>query len=285
MFKINKSFIPYIILLVIIAFNGELAISFIMVFLHETVHYLTAVMFGFSGFDVKVLPIGAVLRLKDLDEASPAEDLIISISGPVFNILMAVICYFLSGLYSSDIIELLFKSNLALGIFNLIPAFPLDGGRVLRDILSMKTIYRRANQLTAKISIGLGYFIIGIFIFLLFFNVFAYNTAVIGVFVIISSYREKERIAYIIMGDIVKKRSKFIQRNYIENKSISIYYKGDLISVLSLVDKNKYNIFTVLDEEMRVMDILYEEEVVQALKEYGNITIEEFVDIRENTNI
>lgn len=285
MIKLNKFFIPYIILLIVIGFRGELLISFVIVLLHEAVHYGAAVAFGFSGFDIRILPIGAVLRLRDLDEATPTEDLIISLSGPLFNIVLAIACYIVSTKYPGDTVNFLIRSNVALGTFNLIPAFPLDGGRVLRDILSIKLIYRRANEITVKVSIFLGYCILGGFIFLLLLGVPDYNSAIIGVFVIISSYKERERIVYIIMGDIIRKRSKFITRKYMENKSISIYYKGDLISVLSIMDKNKYNIFTVLDDEMAVMDVLYEEEVVQGLKEYGNITIEEFVNLREEHNI
>jgi stage IV sporulation protein FB len=285
MIKVNKFFIPYILLLIVIGFSGELLISFLGVVLHEGVHYLTAVYFGFSGFDMKILPIGAVLQLKDLDEASPKEDLIISLSGPLLNLLLGVIFYILKNRFSGQHYDLLIRSNLSLGLFNLLPAFPLDGGRILRDILSIKTLYRRANEQAIKVSMILGFTLIGCFIFFAFFNRVNYSLGVIGVFVVISSYKEKERIVYIIMGDIIRKKSKFLSRKYIENKSISIYYKGDLISVLSLVDKNKYNIFTVLDEEMKVMDIIYEEEILEALKEHGNITIEEFVCLRDGGSL
>jgi stage IV sporulation protein FB len=281
MIKPNKFFIPCIILLVVIAFSGQLLPSFLMVIAHEFVHYITAVIFGYSGFDLKILPIGAVLQLKDLDEASPKEDLVISMSGPLFNIILALIFYMLSLRGEHSFYSIMIKSNLALGVFNLIPAFPLDGGRILRDILCIKTIYKRANEITIKCSVAVGLMLIGCFIFLLFFNTFNYSIGVIGCFVIFSSYKEKKRIVYIIMGDIVKKKRKFLERKYIENKSISIFYKIDLINVLSLVDKNKYNIFTVLDENMRVLDIIYEEEVIEALKVYGNITVEEFVDVRQ----
>ncbi|MDP4087647.1 MAG: M50 family metallopeptidase [Bacillota bacterium] len=285
MIKLNKFFVPYIILLIVIGFRGELLISFVLVVMHEAVHYFTAVMFGFSGFDIKILPIGAVLSLKDLDEASPIEDMIISLLGPIFNIILAFTAYLISLSYPGNTIDFIIKSNLALGFFNLIPAFPLDGGRILRDILSMKTIYRRANEITVRVSIILGYIISASFIFLFILNIRDYNTAIIGIFVIISSYKEKERIVYIIMGDIIRKKRRFMAKRYMENKSISVYYKGDLINVLGIMDKNKYNIFTVLDDEMRVMDVIYEDEVIQGLKEYGNITIEEFVNIREGTDI
>jgi stage IV sporulation protein FB len=286
MIKVNKFFIPYIVLLIIIGFSGQLAISFLVVIAHECVHYLTAVCLGFSGFDLKIMPIGAVLQLRDLNEATPKEDLIISLSGPIFNLVIALILFLIDKSSHQNDLDFLIKSNLALGLFNLIPAFPLDGGRVLRDILSMRTIYKRANELTIKISIFLGYMLVGCFIFLFFFGVNNYNIGIIGIFIVLSSLKEKERVAYIIMGDIIKKKSRFLQRKYIENKSISVYYKGDLISVLSLVDKNKYNMFTVLNEDMKVLDIIYEEEILEALKVHGNITIEEFVEIRErNDNI
>ena len=50
------------------------------------------------------------------------------------------------------------------------------------------------------------------------------------------------------------------------------------------MDKNKYNIFTVLDEDMRVRDVIYEDEIVQGLKTYGNITIEEFIRYRDENS-
>jgi stage IV sporulation protein FB len=285
MIKVNKFFLPYIILLIIIGFKGEILISFLVVIFHEGAHYFTAIMLGFSGFDLKITPIGAVLRLKELDEATPKEDLIISFSGPIFNIVIGIIFIIIKSYTGTHWLDYLINSNMSLGLFNLIPAFPLDGGRILRDLFSMRHIYRRANELTIRISIILGYILILCFVFLLVFNIQNINIGVIGIFIIVSSYKEKERIVYIIMGDIVKKKSKFIQRKYIENKSISVYYKGDLIGVLSLVDKNKYNVFTVLDEDMRVMDVIYEEEILEALKEYGNITIEEFVDIRDKDRL
>lgn len=86
------------------------------------------------------------------------------------------------------------------------------------------------------------------------------------------------------MSDIIRKKNRFINSKYMENKNISVYYKGELINVLSIMDKNKYNIFTVLDEEMKVMDVIYEEEIVQGLKTYGNITIDEFIKYRDENS-
>ena len=277
MIKISKFFIPYLIFLVILGFKGQVIISFAIVFLHEIVHYIAARFLGFSGFDVKFLPIGTVLQLKDLDEATPKQDLIISISGPLFNLISALICFIIYIFYNNVWIDYLILSNLALGIFNLIPAFPLDGGRILRDILSMKMLYRKANEITLKISIIVGT-ILMLFYFVIFFKGIKNITlGLIALFIITISLKEKERVAYLIMGDIVKKKCRFLKRGYIENKSISIHYKKDLLTAIGLVDKNRHCIFLVLDDEMRVIDMFYEEELIKGLREYGNISLTEFL--------
>ncbi|MBC2580630.1 M50 family metallopeptidase [Clostridium sp. DJ247] len=279
MVKISKYFIPYIIFLVYIGYNGQLVYSFFIVIFHEFIHYAFAKFYGFSGFDIELIGVGASIKLKDLDEASPKQDLIISASGPMANLILCIIFYFLYKNFQYNELYMLFKGNLSIGLFNLIPAFPLDGGRILRDILNFRFIYKRANKIMISVSIIIAILLMFLYILLFLEGHNNFNIGIIGLFIIVSSLRENERIAYIIMGDIVRKRHKFIKRGHIENKNTSIYYKMNLLSAVSLFDKNKYNVFTVLDEELKVMDIVYEEEILIALKQYGNITIEEFMKI------
>lgn len=281
MIKVNKFFFPYIILLIFLGFKGQFILAFLIVFFHEAIHYLTAVFFGFSGFDMEILPIGARLSLNELEDASLKQDIIISLSAPIFNVAVAVIFYYINKSCPNEVLYLLYKGNITVGLFNLIPAFPLDGGRVLRCFMCYRTIYKKANELTIKFSIVIGAGLIFIYFLLLFFKINNINIAVIAVLIIYSSYKEKERIVYIIMGDIVKKRYKFLKNRYMENKNLSIHYKCDLITALSIIDKNKFNIFTVLDDEMKFMDIIYEDEVIEGLKVFGNLTIEEFINNRE----
>ncbi|WP_017414460.1 M50 family metallopeptidase [Clostridium tunisiense] len=282
MLRISKYLIPYIALILVIGFKSEMIVGFIIILIHEIIHLVTARVLGFSGFSVEILPIGAVLKLRDLEEATPKEDLIISISGPLGNFCIALIGGIINYFYNSNLLVQIINYNLVLAVFNLIPAYPLDGGRILKDIFATRLIYKKANEIALRISIGIGYiFLLGFFTSL-FMGIPNLNLLLIAIFILVISYREKRRIAYIIMGYIIKKKEKLTKRGYIENKSVSVYYKLSLLKVLELVDKNKYNVFTILDEDMNVMDILYEEEVLNAIKFLGNITLEELVNERES---
>ncbi|GEM_PF-205790 len=275
--KVSKLSVPYIVLLIIIGFKGKIIIAFMLVVMHECVHFIVAKKLGFKGFDIEILPIGAVLRLQDLDDADPKEDLIISISGPLFNLIFALIAFLLNLKFNNYYLYLLYMSNLSLGIFNLVPAFPLDGGRIVRDILALKTFYKRANRITVGISYVIGSLMLIYSLVSVFQNKKSISFIIIGVFIIIASYKEKERIVYLIMGDIIKKKSKFMKKGYMENRSISIYHKKTLLEALSIVDKNKYNIFIVLDNDMKATNVIYEGELIEAIKSYGNISIEDYL--------
>lgn len=280
MIRISRYLIPYIILIWMVSFKRQLLIGFLIIFIHELIHLMTARILGYSGFSIDIIPIGTSLTLKDLEEASPREDIIISLSGPLGNFILALVFYFLNKSLGYQWMYHFMNYNIVIGMFNLIPAFPLDGGRILRALLNFKIIYKKANKIALNISICIGYIFGAFFLITLFLNSINIDLLFFCVFILGVSYREKRRIAYIIMGYIVKKKEKLIRRGYLENRSVSVYYKLNLLQLIELVDKNKYNEFIVLDDGMNVIGILYEEEIINALKDLGNISVKEVFESR-----
>ena len=101
----------------------------------------------------------------------------------------------------------------------------------------------------------------------------------LGAIIIVYITRMEEQTSmYITMGNVIKKRKKLLKDNFIENKSISVYYKQGLVNVLALVDRNKFNTFYILNDDMKLIYILYEDELIEALKSYGNMTVEEYIN-------
>ena len=133
------------------------------VIMHEYGHALTARKFGIKTRDITLYPIGGVARLERMPE-KPIEELWVALAGPAVNVVVAVVLFAylmmtrtfepLSNLTIStgSFIERLMVVNLWLVGFNLIPAFPMDGGRVLRALLGLRMEYVRATQVAASVG-------------------------------------------------------------------------------------------------------------------------------------
>ena len=152
------------------ALDGVLFIVavFACVVLHELGHALAARRYGITTPDITLLPIGGLARLSRIPE-NPAEEIVIAFAGPAVNLLIAAILIVILGaridptaLASIENAEPGFLARLAavnifLLLFNLIPAFPMDGGRVLRAILAFRLGRRRATDIAARIGQGLAF--------------------------------------------------------------------------------------------------------------------------------
>lgn len=154
---------------------------FILVFLHELGHSLAALRFGIPVKDITLLPIGGLARLERMPE-KPLQELMVALAGPLVNVVLAVTLAPLVAVLAITqgekislamltqpgllgLLFFLFTANISLAVFNMLPAFPLDGGRVLRAGLGFFTDYQRATQIASTVgrimAVGLG--LIGLF--------------------------------------------------------------------------------------------------------------------------
>lgn len=146
---------------------------FACVLLHELGHSLTARKYGIEVSDITLLPIGGVARMGAVAR-EPRQELWIAVMGPVVNFVLAPLFLVLSMLFEAPkpgvdvwtahgmFFGKLASLNLGIGLFNLLPAFPMDGGRILRALLAMKLGHVRATKMAASLgqllAFGMGFF-------------------------------------------------------------------------------------------------------------------------------
>ncbi len=244
-------------------------VIFLCVILHEFGHALTARKFGIKTKQITLLPIGGVASLEKMPE-DPRQELWVAIAGPAVNLVIAFILswfvdmekYFanpevLEQITIQNFTFYLLMVNLTLVLFNIIPAFPMDGGRVLRALLSFKMERTKATETAAR----LGQLIAVIF----FFLGFMYNPflILIGVFVFFGAQGENMMVHHISL----LKGYKVSDAMMTHITAVSPHQTLKEVVDIMLAGTERH---FVVAEGGEVKGIIYQNDLLQAIKEKGN---------------
>ena len=152
--------------------SGLMSLLFILllfgcVLLHELGHCVVARRFGVTITSITLYPFGGIAALTDIPR-EPAREILIAIAGPLVNFFLAACLFVFAGfrirmdsldpavLAATSPFWALLWANLILGLFNLVPAYPMDGGRILRGVLATRMPYARATHVAARIGKAFG---------------------------------------------------------------------------------------------------------------------------------
>jgi Zn-dependent protease/CBS domain-containing protein len=239
---------------------------FVIIVLHELGHALVARRFGIGTRDITLLPIGGVARLERMPR-DPKQELLIALAGPAVNVCLAVLLFAIIGggyqfarlldldpLHGNFLLTLMWV-NLFLAFFNMVPAFPMDGGRVLRAMLAIWLKYERATTIAARIGQSLAFL----------FGVAGVMTVhplwvLIAVFVYMGAAQEagfvqlQSALEGIKVGDVMLKEVRALT----PRQKISE-------AVMQVLDGWQY-VFPVLDDQ-RVVGVVSRTRLLHALKE------------------
>ncbi|WP_028032587.1 site-2 protease family protein [Chelativorans sp. J32] len=241
---------------------------FACVVLHEFGHALAARRYGIKTPDITLLPIGGLARLERMPE-EPGQEFVIAVAGPLVNVVIAgVILIALGGTVGAEqmmqvedprvnFLVRLAGVNIFLVLFNMIPAFPMDGGRVLRAILATRMTWARATQIAANIGQGLAF----LFGFLgLFYNPLL---IFIGIFVYLAAAAEAQNAQIRDIANSVLTSDVMVTEFAALERSATIAEAIDRLLATTQTE------FPVLDADGHLSGLLTRNDMILALKETG----------------
>ncbi len=244
---------------------------FACVLLHEFGHAFAARAYGIHTPDITLLPIGGVARLERMPD-KPYEELVVALAGPAVNVAIAAALFVVlggridpahMGALSSPggglLVKLLYV-NLLLVFFNLLPAFPMDGGRVLRALLATRLTHARATQIAATIGQGMA-FVFG-------FAGLLWNPMLVLIAVFIY-FGASQEAALAQMKDAA---TGLPVRSAMVTNFSTLNENADIDEAVELLLATSQQEFPVVDQARQVLGILTRDDMIRALRRTGGHT-------------
>lgn len=279
-FKLNRYFLVFFLLSLLTGYIREVLILFIFVTFHELSHVVCAYLFKLKIEEIELFPFGGVARIENLEGAEISKEVVIAIAGPAASITAAAVILTLNKAgVSIPNFRYVMNTNITLALFNLLPGLPLDGGRVLRALLSYFTGFKKATRTAAVCGkiVSAVLFILGVILSL--GGSLNISLLIIPIFIFLSAVKEEKSIMYTIMKDITQKNISLTSGNIMEASGICAFEKAYAREVLKYFDLNRYHFIIVINNQMEIMSVLTEAQILDGLSRHGgSVTLKQLTE-------
>ncbi|TFE30705.1 M50 family metallopeptidase [Cohnella luojiensis] len=250
-FRLHPLFVLVMIASIATGRFTDIVTLFVIVLWHELGHLATALRFGWSVKEVKLLPFGGVLEVEEAGTLPVREEVWVAIAGPAQNAILAAIGYFLGYLgwidkgWSDDFV----RANVLIGLFNLLPVLPLDGGRMLQAWISLQIPFHRTLMWSAKISLAFSGLIAAASLYPLSHGGLLHlNLLTVGVFLCVSNWTYFRNVPFVFLRFLVhrsERSEKHIDRGKL-SQPIVIAVDRPLSHIIKLFMKEQYHLVYVM---------------------------------------
>lgn len=250
-----------------VGYSKEILILIGIILIHELSHGLAAMTSGTKIQEIKLLPIGGVVKLDNTMGFTLGEEIFVSAAGPMSNVVLSAAVFFLQENYGwkSSGLDFIIIGSLFIGAFNLIPALPLDGGKILRCILAYFISYKSATKLVSVFSRIIGVLLIMFNIYLFSLGSYNFTFILVGIFIFYQTKKEYEMATYVTMKDIVEKKESLNKSGSMDSQHITVLPQTSLKDIFAQFTPKKFHIIYVLDERYALKGIVTEDQVLNAI--------------------
>jgi stage IV sporulation protein FB len=259
--RLDLFFILVLLLGVLGGLHVEVLALSLALIIHELAHIFTAQSLGIKVQEVRLLPFGARITL-DLARATPETEILTALAGPMANFSVAIFMFLvLNQGVGIGVLNQFTSRQLQLGFFNLIPALPLDGGRIFELWLRERTNFIFASRSAAKAGKVLAgaLFIISALSFGL--GKLPFNLAIPAMFLYYYAVREERETALVFIKQVTQKKGRVLEKGLLSAEILVVVETTPVKRLLYLFAPQKYYIVYVVDRDMHIKKYLTETEI------------------------
>lgn len=247
----------------------EVLLVLTAVLLHELAHLIAARSLHVTVQEVELLPFGGQAKVEDFTGLEPEKEIIIAITGPACSLTLAAVFYFLTPYLSIAKAEFFTTVNLLLGLFNLLPVLPLDGGRVLRAQLSRRQGYKKATSWAARLGQIAGIALVAWGVYKTLSSLDGLNIIAAGVILFWSARREGRLLAYSFMRYLVNKKGDLARNGHLPAQQYVSRPDTLVKTILQASSPTYYLLVVVVSDNHQVQGMITEAELIECLFEKG----------------
>lgn len=267
--KINPLMIPAVIILIAVGMGDVVLCTIPALILHEWAHIIAAAALGMTITEMELFPFGCAAKMQCF-ALSRSKEIIVAVAGPAVNLITACAVFVIDRYTESFALAgKLIAANIAIATVNLLPALPLDGGRIARALFASFMGYRRATKLMSLAGIFFAAIITGIGTYNAVKGSFNPSFFVMGFFLCLSSIKEMRSAPYTLIRDLSDKRQKMSSRKTLSINRFAAMQGEKLGDIMREFEAGKYNIVTVLDKDLGILGELDERQILDGMMEKG----------------
>ncbi len=254
----------------------ETLFLFVLVAGHELTHLITARHLGIQVTRVALFPFGGVGYLSNPIELEPRKEVIVAAAGPLFNgVCFALLWSYARGpdpawgFLDPEAVSFLLRANLFLCVFNLLPALPLDGGRLFRALLSTRRGFYKATEAASDNGKWLGVAFLVAGLILSRYDYLNLSISFMGLFLYYTAGLERQASVYTFIRYLVRKEKALQQNKILKGEQLVALDTMTAIDVLKQFKPSRYHQVVVLSQTCRVLALLSESQILSAVLKDG----------------
>ncbi|MTI48501.1 M50 family metallopeptidase [Sporosalibacterium faouarense] len=281
--KINFLLLMLIGFYLYLGYGQEIIIGIGSVLCHEMIHVVTSIRLGIQMDEIELFPFGGIAKADGIFWFSITEEIIVAVVGPATNFVIALLFYLLKEVgINNSVINLIIRSNIIIGSFNLLPVFPLDGGKIVRALFSNRVGFKACTRMMTKATYFICIFviIIGVVNFVLYQE--GLYLILISIFVLLAARKENKMAAFLFIYEILKKRGELKKKRIMGTHLLVGIKTVSAKEITSYFLPKRYHIIIVIDDSGNSIGSINENDLFEGILKYGiDVTLQKLLIEKE----